>query len=112
MAFMGVKPRPPSSSAIIFRNFVLAQPRCRIRLPTSTVPGIPILPRISGRKPSFPAAYTKRPDVKVAALSAPKQEAQTVSASESEPREPKTVCPKETAMVVEVAMVWRGRTST
>ena len=58
----------------------------------------------------MPAAYTRRPDVKVVALSAPKHDPETNSASMREPTGPKTCDPKATATVLDDSMTEVGRT--
>lgn len=58
----------------------------------------------------MPAAYTRRPDVKVVAFSAPKHEPETNKASIRAPMGPKTCDPKATATVLEDSMTEVGST--
>ncbi len=110
MALTGVKNRPVSSSPKSRAKRVLAQCRvCSWSISSALFP-IPILPNISGRYPSFPATYTRRPEVKVVAFSAPKQDAETIKARIREPIGPKTLLPNMTATVLELLMTFKGRT--
>ena len=110
IALMGVKPNPASSSPMSRAMRLWAQERLRKRLPEPSEPGIPMRPNMPGRKPSWPAAYTRRPEVNVVAFKPPKQLKTTIMARMSEPRGPKTTDPNWTAMALELSRMDAGST--
>lgn len=71
---------------------------------------MPMCASSPGRKPSLPAAYTRRPLVNVVAFRAPIHEPETMRARTREPTGPKTTDPKCTAMVLEEDITEVGRT--
>lgn len=111
MALTGVKKSPVSASPNIFANCFEAHDRVRSEETEGSAPfPTPILPNIAGKKPSLPAAYTKRPLVNVVALRAPNALALTVKASIRDPIGPKTLDPNITATVLLEYMDVIGKT--
>src|ERR1700744_4114835 len=104
IALTGVYPIPMDSSPNIFARDFDSHDLLRDLL--SGVGGSgpeeypkPILPKTAGIYPSRPATYTKRPEVNVVALSAPKHDALTIRARTRAPMGPNTLLPNCTATV-------------